>query len=84
VSTPLPKPLNGEEFAAILKRPHVVPGLPNVSAYEVLALLATIKGLQDLVRDLAPRCRYIDRKEAEAFKAKVDALASTVSREHPE
>lgn len=36
---------------------------------------AEVEELRALVRDLKPRCRYVDRKEAEKVKARIDALA---------
>ena len=43
-------------------------------AKQLLALLDYTDALVALVRDLRPRCRYVDRKEAETVKARIRAL----------
>jgi hypothetical protein len=38
-----------------------------------------IEALKHLVRDLRPRCRYVDRKEAETVKARIAAALGEIS-----
>lgn len=42
---------------------------------------AEIRALKELIRDLRFRCRYVDRKEAEAVKARIAAALSGLGSE---
>lgn len=56
-------------------------GAPNGHVEDLIA--ENVK-LRETLRDLAPHCRYVDRKEAEAFKARIAAvLGPEVSNRAP-
>lgn len=66
-----PSQLAGTRISLVLRRDYK----PEI----VESLLATVDERDGLIRELRPRCRYLDRREAEYFRNRIAAAVGGIA-----